>query len=53
MTDPAREAGSVTLPGTALSLARMGYGAMQLAGPGAFRPLRDPRALDDDAPDVL
>ncbi len=43
MTDPAREAGSFTLPGTDLSLARMGYGAMQLAGPGVFGP---PRARD-------
>jgi len=44
MTDPAREAGSVTLPGTDLSLARMGYGAMQLVGPGVFGPPHDPDA---------
>ena len=41
MTDPARHAGSMTLPCTALSLARMGYGAMQLAGPGIWGPPRD------------
>jgi pyridoxine 4-dehydrogenase len=30
-----------TLPGTAISLQRMGYGAMQLAGPHVFGPPRD------------
>jgi len=34
-------AGSFTLPGTAITLNRMGYGAMQLAGPGVFGPPRD------------
>jgi pyridoxine 4-dehydrogenase len=34
-------AGSFTLPGTAIALNRMGYGAMQLAGPGVFGPPRD------------
>ena len=33
--------GSFTLPGTAMTLHRMGYGAMQLAGPGVFGPPRD------------
>lgn len=33
-----------TLPGTSLSLHRLGYGAMQLAGPGAFGPPRDAAA---------
>ena len=33
--------GSFTLPGTAMTLNRMGYGAMQLAGPGVFGPPRD------------
>jgi pyridoxine 4-dehydrogenase len=33
--------GTFTLPGTSLSLARMGYGAMQLAGPGVWGPPRD------------
>jgi hypothetical protein len=30
------------LPGTSISLYRMGYGAMQLAGPGVWGPPRDP-----------
>ena len=33
--------GSFTLPGTSLSVNRMGYGAMQLAGPHVFGPPRD------------
>jgi len=33
--------GSFTLPGTSTSLNRMGYGAMQLAGPQVFGPPRD------------
>jgi len=33
--------GSFTLSGTSVSLYRMGYGAMQLAGPGVFGPPRD------------
>jgi pyridoxine 4-dehydrogenase len=33
--------GSFTLPGGAMTLNRMGYGAMQLAGPGVFGPPRD------------
>jgi aryl-alcohol dehydrogenase-like predicted oxidoreductase len=36
--------GSFTLPGTAMTLRRMGYGAMQLAGPGVWGPPRDPNA---------
>ena len=32
---------SFTLPGTETTLNRMGYGAMQLAGPGVFGPPRD------------
>ena len=36
--------GSFTLPGTAMTLHRMGYGAMQLAGPGVWGPPRDPSA---------
>jgi aryl-alcohol dehydrogenase-like predicted oxidoreductase len=31
-----------TLPGTTMTLKRMGYGAMQLAGPGVWGPPRDP-----------
>ena len=34
-------AGNFTLPGTSLTVNRMGYGAMQLAGPGVFGPPRD------------
>ena len=33
--------GSFSLPGTAMTLNRMGYGAMQLAGPGVWGPPRD------------
>lgn len=33
--------GSFTLPGTSMSLSRMGYGAMQLAGPQVYGPPRD------------
>jgi aryl-alcohol dehydrogenase-like predicted oxidoreductase len=36
--------GEFTFPGTALTVQRMGYGAMQLAGPGVFGPPRDPAA---------
>ena len=38
---PKQGANSFTLPGTSLSVNRMGYGAMQLAGPGVFGPPRD------------
>ena len=33
--------GSFTLAGTSIALNRLGYGAMQLAGPGVFGPPRD------------
>jgi pyridoxine 4-dehydrogenase len=33
--------GSFTFPGTSLRVNRLGYGAMQLAGPGVFGPPRD------------
>jgi aryl-alcohol dehydrogenase-like predicted oxidoreductase len=33
--------GSFTLPGTSITLNRMGYGAMQLAGPQVYGPPRD------------
>jgi len=36
--------GSFTFPGTSITVHRMGYGAMQLAGPGVFGPPRDPDA---------
>jgi aryl-alcohol dehydrogenase-like predicted oxidoreductase len=41
MTQKTDLAGSFTLPGTAMSVNRMGYGAMQLAGPEVFGPPRD------------
>jgi pyridoxine 4-dehydrogenase len=37
-------AGSFTLPGTTMTVNRMGYGAMQLAGPGVWGPPRDVNA---------
>lgn len=43
MTDqlPSAAAGRFTFPGTSLSVNRMGYGAMQLAGPHVFGPPKD------------
>ena len=49
MTQIAAAAGRFTFPGTALSVNRMGYGAMQLAGPHVFGPPADP----DEARAVL
>jgi aryl-alcohol dehydrogenase-like predicted oxidoreductase len=34
--------GSFTFPGTSLTVRRVGYGAMQLAGPGVYGPPKDP-----------
>src|SRR5499427_7930607 len=34
--------GQFKFPGTSLTVQRMGYGAMQLAGPGVFGPPKDP-----------
>jgi pyridoxine 4-dehydrogenase len=34
--------GQFTFPGTSLTVRRIGYGAMQLAGPGVWGPPRDP-----------
>jgi len=34
--------GRFTFPGTSLTVARIGYGAMQLAGPGVWGPPEDP-----------
>jgi pyridoxine 4-dehydrogenase len=36
--------GSFTLPHTSMAINRIGYGAMQLAGPGVWGPPRDPDA---------
>lgn len=41
MTTKARLGGSFTFPGTKLTVNRMGYGAMQLAGPHVWGPPRD------------
>ncbi|RMC31613.1 oxidoreductase [Paracoccus alkanivorans] len=41
-TSPAAAAGRFTFPGTDISVNRMGYGAMQLAGPHVFGPPADP-----------
>ena len=37
----AKLGGSFTFPGTSLTVNRMGYGAMQLAGPGVYGPPKD------------
>lgn len=37
-----RLGGRFTFPGTSLTVNRIGYGAMQLAGPGVFGPPKDP-----------
>jgi hypothetical protein len=36
--------GAFTFPGTSLTVHRIGYGAMQLAGPGVYGPPKDPDA---------
>ena len=41
MTKQMNLGGSFTLPGTSITLNRVGYGAMQLAGPGVWGPPRD------------
>src|SRR5215469_9158272 len=42
MTNQAKLGGSFTLANTTLTLNRLGYGAMQLAGPQVWGPPRDP-----------
>src|ERR1700751_3294084 len=49
MTQGTNLAASFTFPGTSLTVNRMGYGAMQLAGPHVFGPPRD----NDEAIAVL
>lgn len=44
MTTRDRLGGNFKLPGTAIALKRMGYGAMQLAGPRVFGPPKDRNA---------
>jgi len=41
MTEQTKLGGAFTLAGTSTTLYRMGYGAMQLAGPGVWGPPRD------------
>jgi pyridoxine 4-dehydrogenase len=41
MTKQTKLGGNFTVPGTSMNLHRMGYGAMQLAGPGVWGPPRD------------
>jgi aryl-alcohol dehydrogenase-like predicted oxidoreductase len=40
-TSEAKLGGQFTFPGTALTVRRLGYGAMQLAGPGVYGPPKD------------
>src|SRR5438477_1271660 len=42
--DATKRGGTFTFRGTAMTVHRMGYGAMQLAGAGVFGPPRDPDA---------
>lgn len=44
MTNTDKLGGRFTFPGTTLTVHRMGYGAMQLAGPHVWGPPRDPEA---------
>jgi len=44
MTGQKKLGGEFTLPGTSTRVRRMGYGAMQLAGPGVWGPPSDPDA---------
>ncbi|MGH9686502.1 MAG: aldo/keto reductase family oxidoreductase [Candidatus Acidiferrales bacterium] len=41
MTKSTKLGGALAIPGTSTTLYRMGYGAMQLAGPGVWGPPRD------------
>ena len=41
MTSNANPGGTFRFPGTSMEVNRMGYGAMQLAGPHVFGPPRD------------
>jgi pyridoxine 4-dehydrogenase len=42
MMTEANLGGQFTFPGTSMTVQRIGYGAMQLAGPGVFGPPKDP-----------
>jgi pyridoxine 4-dehydrogenase len=41
---PLNLGGQYTFPGTSMTVNRVGYGAMQLAGPGVYGPPKDPEA---------
>lgn len=41
-SDTTKLGGSFTFPGTSMTVQRIGYGAMQLAGAGVWGPPRDP-----------
>ena len=41
MSNPQQLGGTFTFPNTTITVHRMGYGAMQLAGPGIFGPPKD------------
>src|ERR1700722_16654586 len=43
-TSEEERGGRFTFPGTSLAVQRIGYGAMQLAGPGVWGPPKDPDA---------
>jgi pyridoxine 4-dehydrogenase len=43
-TNDQKLGGQYTFPGTGMTVRRVGYGAMQLAGPGVFGPPKDPEA---------
>jgi pyridoxine 4-dehydrogenase len=53
MTTQTNLGGSFNLPGTSMNLNRMGYGAMQLAGPQVFGPPRDRNAAVDVLREVV
>ena len=42
--DETKLGGTFTFPGTSMIVRRIGYGAMQLAGPGVFGPPKDRNA---------
>ncbi len=42
--------GRFVFPGASLTVGRIGYGAMQLAGPGVFGPPKDPRSRHRSPP---
>ena len=47
MTGAQQPGGTFTLPNTDITLNRVGFGAMQLAGPGVWGPPKDPAAAAD------